>query len=190
MDSLLTAYNAANPASDPVLARGDANPIWPVIQSMVIFGVNFTFPTSRGADALCVSSDIPWELMDELVGSLANLATLFDRILAMGGEIDQYPLFLQLPAAMLNVNMPAAIPNRSYFDDSDPPVEVIRKVGEYWSTSETFSEYPRSFDGDATYWAPAQDPWNGGKYWPISLLFSLPREYLRTTEQYTAASEA
>lgn len=195
MDPILVAYNAAKPAGDPVLARGDVNPMRSFVDRLIVHGASWDLPTSRNLDAVVRSTSLPWEFLDELVGSLAALRNEFQRIIAAGGDVQQYPLFVQFPAAALNSNMPAYIPNRSFIetDDSDPPVEteVIRTVGEYWSTSTNFADYPVSYDSDVTYWAPCADPWGGGANWPMSVIFQLAdvaSVNLRTADQFIAAN--
>lgn len=129
-------------ASAPGANDGSPNPLWADLQDLDLGGGHLKY---RG------------QTMEELAEFVGIENTSFLTIpylqlaVAIGGEIENYPVFFELPAD-LDTEVPAAFPNRvvvTMDEQSGEPVETVHTFATY---------YPEQLRTqiDGTWYAPAQ----------------------------------
>jgi hypothetical protein len=123
-------------------------------------------------------------LVQETDGLFFTLADA-QAIVAVGGEVEGLPLFLELTALKYDNQVPVGIPNRSVTDTEGNT--TVLKWNEWKASNMTHAEY------GGKYYVPLNANVAGGEYLPASIavtLIGLTGYTLKTTEEYREIQQA
>lgn len=113
--------------TDNELVIASENPVWKDLQDLDLGGG----PLTRGGSAEAMAQVTPISNASFLTVDQCGLAV------AVGGDVQGFPCFVEIPVANLGDEVPATFPNRSYTvladpDDPDSGVETVHT----WETWE------------------------------------------------------
>lgn len=151
----LAALNAALGTS---LEKGDSNPVWADLQDLDLGGG----PLTRGTTPESLAEVTPIANAQFITKDQMALAV------AVGGDAEGAVLWLEIPSPTDEV--PAAFPNRTYTDNSDPenPTEATHTYESYFAQGNW--TYPKEIDGK--YYIPNVNPSNRGQRLPYSIVLA------------------